>query len=378
MNTKKNMWNTLLKKTGQEVKIIRENVANVVFKEYNNANASVDDKIVFAGVNILNQGAILEYNNNKYLIIQEEETINNIYTKFIARRLDSRINIYINNKLQSIPCFIETSAQDVLYAGLAITTGNMRLTVQNNAITKQITENMRIIKWGYAWKVIAKTAEVKGLRYIYLEKTSTTEKDLIKDEIADYYKYNVKHNYVIKTNVATVELKENNTTELIATVTDNNTELENPTITYKSNNTDIAKIDDNGIVTGVKEGSTTISIVFTDAEGKELKKDIDVIVTKIKSNNTYSIEGDEVLMWTTNQIYKITDQNKNSSKSKFNFKIDYQESDTNVALLEVIDDTSCKITANDKRIRGNIVLIATDVESKKEIKKDIEIVGFFG
>ncbi|BDR67947.1 hypothetical protein K144312032_21750 [Clostridium tetani] len=378
MNTQKNMWNTLLKKTGQEVEIIRENVANVVFKEYNNANASVDDKIVFADVNTLNQGAILKYNNNKYLIIQEEETINNIYTKFIARKLDSIINIYINNKLQIIPCFIETSAQDVLYAGLAIPAGNMRLTVQNNAITKQITENMRIIKFGYAWKVIAKTAEVKGLRYVYLEKTSTTENDLIVDEIADYYKYNVKHNYVIKTNVATVELKENNTTELIATVTDNNTELENPTITYKSNNTDIAKIDDNGIVTGVAEGNTTISIVFTDAEGKELKKDIDVIVTKIKSNNTYSIEGEAKLMWTTNQIYKITDQNKNLPKSKFNFKIDYQESDTNVALLEVIDDTSCKITANDKRIRGNIVLIATDVESKKEIKKDIEIVGFFG
>lgn len=374
MNTQDVLFRSLLKKNGQDANIIRENTTQVVLKQIENSD-STDTVRVYTLANKLQQGDIIEVNANKYLITQEESTINNVYTQYIAQKINKTFNIYINEELYSIPCLVKLYTQGIDYSTIPTVDGDMRLIVQDNKYTQQIHEDMRIILIGYAWKVTSSTNPHTGLRYIDFTKDVFTENDNEDDEIADYYDYNVKHDYVITTENDSIELKTGDTQQINATVTDNGTEVENPNLTYVSNNTDVATVDDTGLITSIAEGSTTITITFTSTDNETITKDINVNVKAQEVQHTYSIvpdtEGD--LFITSSNTYTVKDENNNVSTKDYTFSIDYGDNDESVATLEKIDEQSCKVTAGSTEC--TITLIATDTEDNGTLEYTIKIIS---
>ena len=57
------------------------------------------------------------------------------------------------------------------------------------------------------------------------------------------------------------------------------------TISYSSNNTSVATIDSNGIITGIGEGNATITVTITDYEGTSTTKTLTITVIEVWAEN---------------------------------------------------------------------------------------------
>ena len=89
---------------------------------------------------------------------------------------------------------------------------------------------------------VGNTFKNNNLFYLYLEQTQAP-----------------KDNYKIEyTGVTSFDLKESNTYQLTYSVTNNGDIVESPHISYESSNVEIATVDDNGLMTMLKEGSVDI------------------------------------------------------------------------------------------------------------------------
>ena len=91
----------------------------------------------------------------------------------------------------------------------------------------------------------------------------------------------------------------------------------------------------------------------------------------------YSITGNDSIYVEQSLIYTavkkvngVVDEN-----AKFNFSIDYMGNDSSVALLEIISNTECEISAFEAWV--NITLVAEDDENKEIVTKEIELMSFF-
>lgn len=367
MDTIKSHWKALKRRNNKVVTLFKSDKTTleigVVFKEYNNGNNSIDDKIIFADIELLHQGDIIEYNSIKYIIIQEQETFNNIYTQFVCRRLDNSIKIYVDNILEEIPTYIETSQQGMFQNNVIKTgEGNLKLTTQDNNISNKIIEDMRIIKWGYGWDVIAKTQENEGLRYIYLEKTQVNKTtDDVENEIADYWKHNIKHNYSMELDTTDISLNKGDTKQLTPIIKDTYKDLEtkeskiviveNPTIIYTSQNDKIATVDDNGKFEGINEGSTTICVQF-----KDIIKTINISVNK--KEISLIITGEELIFTNSSENYTC------NGVGKCTWSItDENNKETDLATVKTIGIRSCSVKVKDSK--GNIILNCTDSKGNK-------------
>lgn len=382
MNTLQVQWNLLKKRNGKIVAIHKRDLTihaeMVVFKEISNNN-SYDDKIIYADVDI-EQGDILELEGNKYIVISDRENINNTYSKFIVRKLYKNIKVYIGNELKEISCFVETGTQSVVNDDIIFPDGSIKLTIQENSITNQLTYDKRFITMNNVYKVVGFTSQYTGLKYIYAEKDVFTDFDDRENGIADYWKYNSKHSYAMVAEPTQTILNEGDTLQLELSVKDNSSPVENPTLIYTSADETIATIDNAGLITAIHEGATTITVKFI-GDGVELTKTVNVEVQKPLEVHNYSVtlEGDSTLkeFYEQNYVAKLLD-NGVEVPSQFDFIIDYNGYNSKIATLETIDDNTVKMIANQDAIYGTIKLIATNrADSSLTSSMDIKVISLF-
>lgn len=359
-------------------------------KRTNNLTGVTDDykKVLFQDLKYLVRiGDYIEFDDNYWIVIDID---NNLRNSAIVEKCNYTLKWKDEfNKIHEMPCYTENAtfySLGVKFEDVNTPDLKLKITMPWNKKSKGLYLGQRFLFHKRSAYIItsldytqASEQDCYGILSILMTQkgTSIHPKDDLENDLAYNgsfdYNLSIKENDLILSKGDTLQL--NPLLYMDGQLQNNN----NYQFEWISSNEKIAYVDDNGLLTCVDNGVADITVMLK--SNNNITNSIVCEVTSVPTDNEeIKLEGDEVLMWTTNQIFKASKiiNGVEDTSIKFNFKIDYQESDTNVALLEVIDDTSCKITANDKRIRGNIVLIATDVESKKEIKKDIEIVGFFG
>lgn len=331
-----------------------------------------DEKIVISDF-ILKTGDILEFDGYKWIIVSQIVKDFNIYRGRIIK-IEDNFNVYIGDKLYNFDCIIESSNNGIKEGKYIITgDGNLKITVQDNSLINQIHEDMRIIKWGYAWKVIAKSGENKGLTYIFFEKDATNSAtDDIENEIADRWKYEVKHNYSIETPSIELNINKGNTKQLSVIVKDRidsgTVVVENPTIMYVSGDDNIVTVSNRGLITGVNEGNTTITIKFENIEKIINISVSNVVELIIIGRDTMTL--DRTREYTSNIPVNWTIEDINNKSGKPWATI-ISETDTTATVKTTSDwiftDDSCKyfnIIATDKNNSSNV------------IKKKIEITAY--
>lgn len=150
------------------------------------------------------------------------------------------------------------------------------------------------------------------------------------------------------------------------------------TVTWKSNNPSVATVDNNGNITAVAEGSTTI--IVTSNDNKNISKIVNVKVekeeVKITDNTVYTLAGREKQL-----SYKVTPswiQNKNISWNSSNPSVATIDSTGKITAVGE-GKTTITLTWTDKNLSDNIEINVikladgTNYEVKNYTEKDNKI-----
>ncbi|OOB75108.1 hypothetical protein AXF41_10050 [Clostridium haemolyticum] len=346
----------------------------VVFKELKQNYNMYDDKIIFTDSD-LEQGDVIEFDKNKYIVISDKENINNIYYRYIIRKLYKNIKMWIDDKLEEFPVFVETGnnvTQEDKYMSLPI--GTIKLILQENEKTDKINYKNRFITMDNVYKVIGFTSEYKGLKYIYAEKTQFADTDDKENEIANAkdnihtYKLNIINKSPILINTIDKFVK------IEVEAIDNNKKVEKPILKYSIDKENIAKIEDDKIIP-IQNGTCKLTIEY---EG--IQKSIDIhIIEQQTTHVTIKIEGNEQLAWGRKATYKVTlKNNEHEYKEKVEFTLVDKETKKPTKLAKIIKqdnaEGTCTIQANHNQDEGTVILqIKTATGEIQE--KEIEIIS---
>ena len=263
MNTLQDKFNSHMNKYG---KVIEINGLDAIgfFMEIDN-KSSTDEKYLFAGINQVSQGNVIQYNNTKWLCTENPVNINNVYDKSIIKQVKYSIKFAMpSGSLNIFPSIIDTKALDT-NTGQYITMpeGKILVTMPENEDSNNITVDLRFIIMGSAWKVTGIDKSKIGLITLYCDINQfDTVNDDIENEIADKVKYI--HTYTINiTNGDSAELDYRETTlQLTVECKDNGAVVENPVVTYSSDNEEVATVDNNGLVTCHAIGEAVITATY--------------------------------------------------------------------------------------------------------------------
>lgn len=230
-------------------------------------------------------GDLVYYQNQNWLIVGEVYQTKNSY-KATLRKAPHVLKIYINNKLEEIPCIIETGIQNTeTNQYISLPNGNIKVMMQDNDITKKIAYGNRFIKMNVPWNVAGFTSENKGLKYLYCEENSISPYDDMGAEIADRWNHDEKHEYSIIIDNTDVSINKGSTQQLSIVVKDSATKdrktttitIENPTLIFSSSDESICSVSSTGLITAINIGKSVIIISY-----KNVVKNINVTVANVE------------------------------------------------------------------------------------------------
>ncbi|NME94606.1 hypothetical protein HF847_01100 [Clostridium cochlearium] len=341
MNTLKNQFKQLIKRSGKDFKLTVKD--KLVVKEINDNNNMIDSKYIYVGNNIpLRQGDIIEAIENEWLVLTKNENINNVYSIYTIRKLTNIIKIMIPTTIETptetkaevkeFQAIVDDKVFDVeTGTNMVLPADMIYVTISNNEpYANKIKRDMRFVQFDNCWKITGINKTKEGLIKLTCEFSATTEEDDMENEIADYFKYNQKE-----------EPKEEQPTE-----PDEPTEPkeEDPTVEPEPEIPEEPKEDN-------------ITYEFTtdfDYSPFEVPKGMGQTITIHKYNNGNEVEGN--FMFTLDlQGVKTSDiEKKEVSKNQYYIK------NLNVSK------------------RTPIYLIAVDYDNpKEELKKELILKGLF-
>lgn len=247
-----------------------------LFHKITDKNTSIDTMYLLTNT-YLQQGNIIVYNEINYMVITKNEEDNqNTYNKYIIRKCPYNINFSINTSMNVVTGYIETKTIDVSTGQTVILpTGTIIVAVPLSVTTNQIKINDRFIKMKNAWKVSGLDLSLEGLLKITADKDAIQAGDDLENEIpsGSYF-----YNYVMTVSPESINIDANTTQQITTTITNSGNPVENPTLTYTSNNSDIAIVDSTGLVSGVSAGNCDITVNFVGGDGNTYIKTVPTVI----------------------------------------------------------------------------------------------------
>ena len=187
-------------------------------------------------------GTIFVLNGENYIVTSQDGIESDIYFTSLAVRSDMTYKVKTDKGTASIPFVVVSDKWTVAHGTITQLNGAVALYTGYNSAVDNIKVNDSFRGFGNYYKV-GNTFKNNNLFYLYLEQTQAP---------IDNYK-------IEYTGVTSFDLKESNTYQLTYSVTNNGNVVENPHISYESSNVEIATVDENGLMTMLKEGSVDIT-----------------------------------------------------------------------------------------------------------------------
>ncbi|WP_096634878.1 hypothetical protein [Clostridium cochlearium] len=202
MNTLKNQFNQLLKRSGKDFTLVTKD--KLVVKEINDNNNMIDSKYAYVGNNIpLRQGDIIEALDFNWLVLTKNENINNVYSIYTIRKLTNIIKIMIpyyetptetKAEVKEFQAIVDDKVFDVeTNTNMVLGADMIYVTISNNEpYANKIKRGMRFVQFDNCWKITGINKTKEGLIKLTCEFSEKTTNDDMENEIADYWKYNQK------------------------------------------------------------------------------------------------------------------------------------------------------------------------------------------
>jgi len=276
-----------------------------------------------------------------------------------------------SGSLNIFPSLIDTKVFDVS-TGQYITMpeGKILVTMPENEESSKITIDLRFIIMGSAWKVTGIDKSKIGLITLFCDITQfDTVNDDIENEIADKVKYI--HTYTINiTNGDSADLDYREATlQLSVECTDNGAVVENPVVTYSSDNETVATVDSNGLVTCHAIGQAVITSNYNGVSDTFIINGIEVVT------DNYSIEYvNPVTSIYQGQSKTFTIKVLNNGVEVTDKTVTWSVSDTTLATITGSTNTTATLKASSSKL-GYLTLKCTltdDVNIFKETQIQIK------
>ncbi|MCR1178730.1 Ig-like domain-containing protein [Clostridium botulinum] len=302
MNTLKNHFKQQLKRSGKKC-IINNNICSSCFFKEIKDKEYIDTKHMFIDkdVNVM-QGDIIDCLGQKWIVIQQQENYNNVYSIYTVRRINNKLNFQFGDGIYSIPVIVEDSIQSVT-GDIPLADGKIQVIAQANNITKYLEEGIKLILYNHCYVIEGYTQTEKNIVKFYCKKGQIQSNI---DDLVNNIAYNEKllkiyinNKYEIATHGETIDLKENESKTIDIEFKKNNVIDTAPNVNYIYDK-DLVKFDENTkTLTGIKEGNTDIKIIYNNVEKiievnvQETVYNMEVTSTDIKLNKgqTATIEA---------------------------------------------------------------------------------------
>lgn len=233
-----------------------------LFRMNRDKNATTNRLTIYYPINSpIVQGKILQYNNDSYIVLNQETSENHVYYKSDLEMLNAVINVVTSDGYELV---INSHAYDWKSVNLInssmLTTidGTIELVTEDNAQSRKLSINDTFIALGATWQIFSIYYKT-GICYVFVKRianSSTTPVYTLEISASDSY-------WVDDIASISVTAKKDNTT------------IVNPTIVWESSNTDIATVSPNGTLNCVSVGNFTLSATWVE-HGITVNKEITV------------------------------------------------------------------------------------------------------
>jgi hypothetical protein len=255
-----------------------------------------------------------------------------------------------------VPCWIDSPSFGIIDGKiLSTSTGEIFVHSQDNEETRKIEINDRFLKFGQAFKIVGIDRYSKPGMIILI-----CEKDVINESTDDVEKdlAGGKSCSITITNIKPIQIQIGQTIQI-----EYNT-VGDPPVVYSSSDESIATVDENGIVTGISAGITTITVA--NATMPSLFDSVDVIISEAQNSYTINIKSsasnpDEIKLGQSKTYQAevlLNDTLVTDQPVIWELFADDQVSPTTLATITSQDGQSCTIKNNNAN-SGFVQLKAT-------------------
>ena len=235
-------------------------------------------------------GDIVTHLGSDWLMLSQVAADPNSYQGRI-RKCNHLTKFILEDWLYSFPSVIEMERLSIGSSGtLQIAEGSLVCTLRADEVTNSIAINQRFIASDAPWKVIGVDKTNPGLMILNTERALIASGDDMENEIANADTLPV-WSIALQSAVETVPLDDDLT--VTAVLYRNETAQESPSFLWSSADSSIASVAD-GVITGVAEGNTTITVRWTEHPSVLLTFPITVEenIPDVISYRFYCIPGD--------------------------------------------------------------------------------------
>jgi hypothetical protein len=262
-----------------------------------------NDKIMHCKVEI-KTGDIVEYYGRKYILTSQ---IDNNTNSFCGRMKQCNYSIAFNftGNVKWFNALIETKVMDIdtnKYMSLA--SGTIKVSLQDNADSRDIAIGSRFINTGRAWKINGIDKATLGLIILTCDMVVTEASDDLNTGIANRWQYELTHTYILSIeNGVSMNVSLNDIAQLNLSVTDNGIVMNPlPALTYISSDSSVLAADNTGKLMGINAGTAMVTSQMT--YENTVKDTIDITVVEIVSHvYTIGITGSATVKLGQSQSY---------------------------------------------------------------------------
>ncbi|EPY6472029.1 hypothetical protein ACWO4B_002700 [Clostridium sporogenes] len=289
MNTLKNHFKQQLKRAGKQITINNNICSSCFFREIKDKEY-IDTKYMFIDKDVnVNQGDIIECLNQKWIVVQQQENYNDVYSIYVVRRINNKLNFKFGDGVYSIPVIVEDSIQSVTGVDIPLADGKIQVITQANNITDYLVEQTRFLLYNNAYQIEGYTQTEKNIIKFYCKKGQIQSNiDDLENNIAyneKLLKIYINNKYEIATVGDTIDIKENESKVIDIEFKKNNIIDTAPNINYIYDK-DLIKFDENTkTITGIKTGNTDFKILYNNVE-KVIKVNVQETVYNIEVTST--------------------------------------------------------------------------------------------
>ncbi|WP_406542447.1 Ig-like domain-containing protein [Clostridium ljungdahlii] len=154
------------------------------------------------------------------------------------------------------------------------------------------------------------------------------------------------HNYVISVSPDNILLDIGKIQQIISSVTDKGTAISSPTLTYSSDNTAVATVNNTGLVTGISVGTANITVSYVGEDGNTYSKTIPIVINAVVAKTiaiTSTATNPNKIKVNNTQNYTIT-ETSNENIVNDTFTLTESGCDPSYYSLTVIDNNNFSIT----------------------------------
>ena len=267
-------------------------------------------RIYFSQDTPIDIGTMFVLKDDAYVVTSRDGDESDVFYTSMAVKCDTSFTVFSNaeNRYVSIP-FVTLSDKFTLSSNSTISmiSGSVVVYTGDNPYSREVELNENYYNYGGYYKV-RNTFYNNGLAYVYMTREAKP---------AD--RYTLSYN-----GVTSLDMKDTTTYQLSYTAIKNDVPVDSPTLTYVSSDNTIATVNDNGLMTLLKEGNVKITATWTDGNNTTCETTIAITNSGVEpeptpTTGTLTISGVTSLRYGVSRKYTATytDANGNDVSSNY-------------------------------------------------------------